>query len=141
MAAPSIPEALAQLRLALAAQAPGFLPTALTIHGVCGGAQQKMKLPFLDAPAAPAAAPTVTAASADVFIPSAFQEAILGALEGKALRTDALASAIGGDCRSRIFRKPGGIQELIDQDYVRNHPRRGYYRVDAPPPELASPPE
>jgi hypothetical protein len=68
------------------------------------------------------------------FAPTDFQEAILEALEGKALRTDALAAKVGD--RRRLFRHPGGIKELIEQGLVKHHDRLGYYRPDAPPPEL-----
>ncbi len=70
------------------------------------------------------------------FVPNQFQESILGALEGKALRADALGHIVGD--RSRLYRKPGGLQELRDQGYVSHHPRLGYYRPDAPPEELAT---
>jgi hypothetical protein len=45
-----------------------------------------------------------------VFVPTPFQRAVLEALDGKALRTDALVSIVGD--RSRLFRKIGGLQEL-----------------------------
>jgi hypothetical protein len=67
------------------------------------------------------------------FVPSIFQESILEALEGKGLRTDALGAAVGD--RSRLY-KPGGLKELQAQGWVSHHPRVGYYRKDAPPPEL-----
>ncbi len=139
---PSIPEALAVLRAALAAQMPGFLPTQITITGVAGSAVQKVKLPFLDAPAAPAAAPTVTAVVEEQFLPNEVQTAILESLEGKFMRTDSLAAAVSTalgieGARGRLFKKPGGIQELIDEGLVRHHNRRGYYSTSAPPAELA----
>jgi hypothetical protein len=68
------------------------------------------------------------------FIPNDFQEAILNALEGKALRARALGREVG-DTR-RLYRHPGGIKELEEQDWVRVHPRLGYYRPDAAPAEL-----
>ncbi len=68
------------------------------------------------------------------FVPNAFQTAILEALDGKALRTDPLGAAVGD--RGRLFKKPGGIQELKDNGLVDNHPRVGYYRPDSPPPDL-----
>jgi hypothetical protein len=71
------------------------------------------------------------------FIPSVPQRAILEALEGRAYRTDAL-SAKARLPRSQIFRKPkGGLAELQEQGLVEHHDRVGYYRPDAPPPELA----
>lgn len=70
----------------------------------------------------------------DVFVPSHMQRGILDALNGKALRTDALASKVGS--RSRIFRRDG-IHELRHAGLVSHHKRIGYFRPDAPPPELA----
>jgi len=67
------------------------------------------------------------------FIPTPFQRGILKALDGKALRTDALAAVVGD--RSRLFRR-GGLNELRDRGMVANHPAIGFYRPDAPPPEL-----
>ncbi len=74
----------------------------------------------------------VTTASAKPFIPSPFQKFILTKLTGKALRTDALANAVGS--RRKLF-KPGGLKELQTQGLVDHHDRIGFYRPDAPPPE------
>jgi hypothetical protein len=68
------------------------------------------------------------------FVCTVFQESILQALEGKALRTDALGAAVGD--RSRLY-KPGGIKELRDAGLVGHHPRLGFYSMTAPPAELA----
>ena len=70
----------------------------------------------------------------EVFLPNAFQKAILAALAGKALMTDALGDAVGD--RSRLF-KPGSLKELREHGLVEHHKRLGYYRPDVPPPELA----
>jgi hypothetical protein len=70
------------------------------------------------------------------FVPNAVQEAILEHLEGRAMRTDALASAIKIDRRD-LFRKPGGIEELRELGMLALHPRLGHYRPDFPPPELS----
>ena len=70
----------------------------------------------------------------DHFLPTPFQQAILDALEGKAMRTDALGAAVGD--RSRLFR-PGGLKELRERGLVDHHERRGFYRPDSPPEELA----
>lgn len=67
------------------------------------------------------------------FVPSPFQKAILEALEGKALRTDALGAAVGD--RGRLY-KTNGLKELLERGIVEHHKRLGYYRPDAPPPEL-----
>jgi hypothetical protein len=70
------------------------------------------------------------------FEPNALQADVLCALEGKALRTDALAREIGCD-RTQLFRKPGGVQELREHGLLDNDPGHGYYRPDAPPAELS----
>ncbi len=68
------------------------------------------------------------------FVPNSFQDDILDALEGRALRTDAIAAKVGD--RNRLFR-PGGLKELQAHGYVAHHSRLGFYRPDAPPEELA----
>jgi hypothetical protein len=71
------------------------------------------------------------------FVPTPNQQLILDALDGVALRTDAISRKTGLH-RSQIFKKPkGGMQELEDEELVGKHPRLGYYRADKPPPELA----
>jgi len=93
--------------------------------------QQPLQLPV-------PAIPTRAQQLADAFVPTPLQQEILNALEGKALRTDALANKLGVE-RSRLFQKPkGGIMELKKEGFVESHPRLGYFRPDAPPPELAS---
>lgn len=72
------------------------------------------------------------------FIPSATQEMILEALDGKAFRTDALAREVGCS-RSLLFRKPGGMAELLTEGLVEKHDKLGYYRPDSPPDEITSP--
>lgn len=86
-----------------------------------------------DSPAA--AAPLPVQPDEEVFVPTAFQAAILEELEGKAIRSGALGAAVGD--KRRLFRHPGGLRELIERGMVRHHKRRGYYRPDAPPEELA----
>ena len=71
------------------------------------------------------------------FIPTPFQVEILAALDGRGLRTDALAHATGTS-KGGLYRDPGGLPELAEQGLVANHPRVGHYRPDAPPPELSS---
>lgn len=68
------------------------------------------------------------------FVPTPFQEAILDALEGKALRKQQLGAAVGD--ASRLYRDPGGLKELRDHGLVAHHSRLGYYRPDAPPDQL-----
>ncbi len=68
------------------------------------------------------------------FIPTEFQQELLRALKGKALRTDALAAKL--DCpSSRLFKHPGGLPELQEHGLVAHNKRLGYYRPDAPPAE------
>jgi hypothetical protein len=70
----------------------------------------------------------------DSFIPSDLQRQILQKLDGKALTLDALVSKLHVD-RSRLHRD--GLKELMARGLVKNSRRvGGYYRPDAPPPEL-----
>ena len=71
-----------------------------------------------------------------VFIPNPLQEAILAALRGKAMRTDALINKTDSS-RRQIFKNPGGIPELQEEGLVAHHPRVGYYRPDDPPQNVA----
>lgn len=73
-------------------------------------------------------------APAPDFVPSDFQRDILAALNGKGLRTDALAAKVGN--RRKLFADPGGLPELQEEGLVSHHKRVGYYRPDAPPPDL-----
>ncbi len=132
----TIPEALAILRQTLAVQCPGFVPVQITIKGASG----KLSWPFLDHGCPEPA--TSRSATADDFLPNEVQTAILESLEGKFMRTEQLAAAVAtalgiDDARNRMFKKPGGIQELKDKGMVKNHPRRGYYSTVAPPEEIA----
>jgi hypothetical protein len=69
----------------------------------------------------------------DPFVLTPFQEAILEALEGVALRTRALGAAVGDV--SRLY-KPGGLQELRAHGLVDHHHRLGFFRPDTPPEQL-----
>lgn len=79
--------------------------------------------------------PGSTAQPAPPFIPNEMQTAIIEALEGKALTTDALAAAAGYGRRT-LFRKPGGLEELQAQGLVAHRDGLGYYSPLAPPEEL-----
>jgi hypothetical protein len=35
-----------------------------------------------------------------------------------------------------MYRRPGGLHELRDEGLIDHHPKLGYYRPDAPPPQL-----
>jgi hypothetical protein len=69
------------------------------------------------------------------FKPNEMQGCILEALDGKALRTDALAKAAGYERRT-LYRKPGGLAQLQEQGLVVSNPDWGYYRPDRPPPGM-----
>jgi hypothetical protein len=84
------------------------------------GEKLKMPVPVPFAPA-PLARPA--------FIPTDAQQAILDALAGRALTTDALAAAADVDRRT-VFRV---LPELRERDLVRHTPRLGYWRPDLPP--------
>ena len=61
------------------------------------------------------------------------QQAILKALDGRALKKEKLAA----ECKvegTRLYRR-GGIKELMRLERVANKHGVGYYRTDAPPPE------
>jgi hypothetical protein len=73
----------------------------------------------------------------EVFVPTKFQQRIIEALAGKALHADALAVAVGQEARQSLYRKPGGIGELLEHGYVKKHSRLGYYDPTDPPPELS----
>ena len=68
------------------------------------------------------------------FVPSPFQKSIIDALNGRAMRTDALAAKIGD--RRKFFREK---KELEERGLVAHHQKLGFYRPDAPPPELSTP--
>lgn len=111
---------------------PGRVPRAIVIH--VDGVTDLIKIPVL-----PSCCPATTSAqlppAVEQFLPTEVQACILEALAGKALRTDALATAAGVN-RSQVFQKPGGIRELMERGDVAHHKRAGYYRPDAPPDDL-----
>ncbi len=76
----------------------------------------------------PAIAPRLTS---PVFVPNGVQQTILEALDGTALRSPALKQLPG--LEGRVFKKPGGIQELQERGLVNWDRSIGYYRPDAPP--------
>lgn len=67
------------------------------------------------------------------FVPHLLQKAILRALDGRALKKEALADACDVDPR-RLY-KPGALSELVDLGIVKNKRGIGYYRPDASPPD------
>ncbi len=132
MAGPSLPEILAPLAAWVQTNAPGSIPAGTIQIPLVNG--QPLVLPFnlVFLPVVPVPAWTPPEED-EPFIPTVFQQAILDALEGKALRTDALGLAVGD--RGRLY-KPGGLKELIKEGLIGHHKRLGYYSTAAPPPEL-----
>ncbi len=72
-------------------------------------------------------------APSEAFVPNDFQREILNALDGRALKKQALAIEVCAGEGSRLYR-PGGIKELMNGGHVVNKRRLGYYRPDRPPP-------
>jgi hypothetical protein len=73
------------------------------------------------------------------FVPDDFQAIILDALDaldGRALRSNPHGDEVGD--RRKLFRHPGGLKELQDKQLEMLHPRLGYYRPDAPTPEMSN---
>jgi len=70
----------------------------------------------------------------ELFVPTPLQTGILEKLDGKAMRTRALAKCLGMD-QPKLYKR-GGIKELKEEGRVKLHSRIGYYRPDAPPPQL-----
>jgi hypothetical protein len=69
------------------------------------------------------------------FVGSRLQIAIYKALEGRALTKQALANEVLGGEGTRLYKK-NGIKEMIEEGFVVQKDGVGYYRPDAPPPEL-----
>lgn len=127
MIARSIRSALEHLQQVIQIELPGSPPIEELRVVFVGG--RKMTLPaFCSLDAGPCRE------EEKPFVPTAFQADILDALDGKALRADALGHKVGD--RSRLYRRPGGLHELREEGLVCLHKRLGYYRPDAPPPEL-----
>ena len=109
---------------------PGHTPDYLTIHFPTLPVPVTLPVVALRCAASP---PCDEPEEEPPFVPTPFQKGILEALDGKALRTDALGAAVGD--RRRLF-KDGGLKELRDRGLVLRHARLGFYRPDAPPPQL-----
>lgn len=123
MPAPSLPEMLATVRAFVSASLPGEEADEVIVLFRSG---HRLRVP-MSAGIGAAAAPPAGAQ----FTPNDYQCEILMALEGKALRTDALAERTSQNPR-RLF-KPGGLKELQDAGLVAHSSRLGYYRKDCPP--------
>ena len=98
-------------------------------------AKKPMVLYFPPADCAGESAGSSASTGEDSFVLTPFQEAIMEALEGKALRTRPLGAAAGDP--SRLYKK-GGLTELRERGLVKHHPRLGFFRPDAPPEQLAT---
>lgn len=70
----------------------------------------------------------------DLLIFTPLQKSIMKALDGKALKKQALANEI---CKGegRVLYRPGGLQELRRHGLVEHRPQIGFYRPDSPPPD------
>jgi len=66
------------------------------------------------------------------FMPSPLQTAAQTALEGRAMKKQALANAVCAGEGTRLYRR-NGIQELIERRLVQHKHGVGYYRPDSPP--------
>lgn len=126
----ALAELFAAVHAAVAENWPGRVPVRIEIH--LHDASTPIMLPI------PAPSRNTLRASnpEEIFVPTPFQTAILAALEGKALRTSALATAVHSN-ESRLFKDKGGLPELREHGLVSHHKALGYFRPDAPPPPLA----
>lgn len=119
---------------------PTYTPIRFTVDMARGAEAESMRFPIplviISAPEPePEDEPAATAAEAadmdDDWEIHPFQEAILEALEGKALKTRALGQAVGD--AARLYR-PRGLKELRARGLVKHDNKVGFYRPDAPPP-------
>jgi hypothetical protein len=85
------------------------------------------------APSDPVASPATRPPSSP-FLPSPYQRRILALLDRRALKTDTLQAKMKTD-RKSLYKR--GLNELMANGLVQNNRRVGYFRPDAPPPELA----
>jgi hypothetical protein len=122
MNGPTTPELLRLVAAWAAAQLPGERLECVAVRFV--GLRRPLIVPMSTSAALP---PALLA-----FEPNEMQDAILEALDGRALRTDELAKAAGYD-RLKLSKKSGGMAQLQEQGLVANDSAKGgYYRPDAP---------
>lgn len=71
------------------------------------------------------------------FVPNTLQRRILDALNGRAMKKQALADKVTAGEGSRLYRskskRSGDLNELLDLKLVENKRDLGYFRPDAPP--------
>lgn len=108
---------------------PGMTATALDIEATDARGPRRISLPV---PVLPQ-----RRQKPREFIPGPVQEDILDALDCVAMKTAELAAKVGG--KDKLFRRPGGIQELKALGLVVLDSKVGYYRPDAPPPGVTLP--
>lgn len=118
-------EFAAAVRAFVAFALPGEEPEDLTIRLRSG---RVFVVPIANAQ--PGHVPAAPAAPENDFEPNDYQTEILVALEGRALKTEALAAQTSKDKRS-LFTE-GGLKGLQAAGWVK-HDKRGYFRPDAPP--------
>lgn len=124
----SLREFAALVHAFVVASLPGEEPEELTVRLRSG---KVFVVPIVaPSPGVTASPSTNGSRAAAEFEPTDYQAEILVALEGRALRTDALAAQTSKDRRS-LFTE-GGLKGLIAAGWVR-HDKRGYFRPDTPP--------
>jgi hypothetical protein len=110
-----------------------FMPSPGSLSAASGDAPAApAEPPRPPPPTAPCGAVEPPAAPPGVFEPSELQGDIIEALEWKGMTAGKLATAVGVSERY-LYRKPGGLAELIDHGMIRNTHGVGYWRPDAPP--------
>jgi hypothetical protein len=72
------------------------------------------------------------------FVPTPLQKAILNALDGKAMKKQALADAVSKGEGTVLYRA-GGLKELREREIVEHKRGVGFYRPDALPPDAVKP--
>lgn len=122
---PAIRDALSLLHSALAGL--NLVPYCIEVY--VRGHLEPLPLAILEAP------PEKTPSPLRAWRPTPFQTAILIALAGKAMRSDPLGKKVGS--RRNLYKHPGGLLELRQRGLLRLDRDYGYYRPDAPPPELS----
>ena len=128
----------AAIRRWLAVNYPGDAPQEFRLTLRSG---RRLLLPIDPHPTQAQMKPTVYLGGEDgpvtpkPFTPTDAQQAMLDALAGRILTTDAWAHAADVDRRT-LFKHPGGKRELEEQGLIKHIKGRGFYRPDEPPEDL-----